>query len=151
MSEVAIPDGHAPDPVTGELLDLSDAPAAAQFIANVKTLEERLRELRRFAERTIVEESRRLGKKTFTIGTAKIVIGGGPATEYDVEILTELVAAGLPEERFLEVVPLVCEYKPKAADLKQLASANETYKAIIDRARKTVEKPHNVRINTGGA
>ncbi len=146
MTELALPDGHIINPVTAELVDLTKPENAARFIAEARALENRLRDARREAEWALVEESQRQGSKTLRFGQATVTISGGPETTYDVEVLAELLAAGLPEERYAEVVRMTVEYKPMVGELKRLATANPVYGEIIARAAVRVEKPFTARV-----
>lgn len=134
-------------PFTGELVPLAEPLAVAKALEDLREYQRGLSSLRAVLEEALVAESRRRGTKTLHLGQTTAVITGGRGIEWDMEELAKLRDAGLPEERFSELVKTEISYKVDARVANQLSSANEEYAAIIGRARAEVEKPWRVRID----
>lgn len=132
-------------PWTGEIVPLADAPKVAHALEGLRDYKAKLDEARAVLEAALVEESKRLGTKTLHLGSIDAEVYGGAELLWDMEELEKLREAGLPEERFTDLVRPVVTYKVDARVAKQLESANERYAEIIERARSYVERPPRVR------
>lgn len=134
-TDVAIPElREIANPITGELIDVSDPTACAAAIAELRDLEDRAKYVRRILGETLVEESLRLGTKTLHLAGADVTLTEKKTIVWDVEKLAELRDAGLPEERWDELVTQVVEEKVNANVAKQL-SGNPVYAEIVAAAR----------------
>lgn len=145
-----IPDGMALVPHTGELVDLSNAAAVAKAAHQVKTLETQLRDARRDLEWALIEESKRQGTKTLHLGGYTAKIEGGDELQWDLEILAELIDAGLPQERYDDLVTEHVQYKVSSTVARQLEGASEVYAEIVGRARSRFPKQPRVNVKEGG-
>jgi hypothetical protein len=130
---------------TGELIPTEPARLAG-YRADLNELRRRLFQAIKEVDALLLEEAERQGTKTLRYGNLEAVVTGGPELAWDIPILDELLAAGLPEARFAELVTIEQTYKVNAQVAKQLAAANQVYAEIIDRARSRLEKPYRVSI-----
>lgn len=144
MTELALPETLV-DVRTGELLPAT-AENAAELLTAMREMRSRILDLQKECEAVLLEESRRQGTKTLHLPAATVTISGGSELEWDLEVLAELRAAGLPEERWDELVVATVTYKVSALVAKQLESANEDYAAVIARARGRVETQQRVSV-----
>lgn len=134
-------------PFTGEIVDLREPREVARALQSVRDFKRRLDELRELFTGLLRLESQRQGTKTLHLEGMDAVVGGGPKTDYDAELLmSRLRAAGLPEDRVAQAVVATVTYKPNAAVLKQLAGANDDYRRAIDASRSTVDAPYYVTV-----
>lgn len=134
------------DPTTGELVSTSDIDGIGQTISNLRQAENQLRDFRRNVEQIVVAEAERQGTKTLHVQGRDLELRGGRTLEWDIEILQELQALGLPEDRYGELVQTRVEYKVNASVAKQIEAANDEYAEVIRRARSYVEKPVYVTV-----
>ncbi len=147
MSELAIQrPAEIANVLTGELLSTEDTAALVDYLRQLREHKSRVLDEIKAAESYILEEAERQGTKTLRFGAAEVKVYGGAELQWDVEVLEELLAAGLPTHRFTELVSIVQTYKVDARVAKQLESANPTYKGIIERARSYVETPKRVSV-----
>jgi hypothetical protein len=132
---------------TGEIVDLGNAPQCASALLAIREMESQLREMKGILTQAIVDECARRGSKTlhFSEGSTATVSGGTEAV-WDIEVLTQLLDAGLPADRYAELVTEEVTYRVNASVAKSIAGANEEYAKVIDNARSLVEKPQYVSI-----
>lgn len=133
------------------LLGLAVDPAAydqvAEALASVRDAKRLLDEARVELERLLAEEAQRLGTKTLHFGDLDAVVSGGPYTAYDIEVLGRLQEAGLPEDRWNQLVKTRVEYRVDRNVLRQVRGAgNPEYEAIIEKAGEHVERPYRVDV-----
>lgn len=119
---------------------------AIPLLAHLRQFKMRVQEAIRGCEDVIIGEMSRTGIKTLRADGFTASAGTGTDVEWDIATLQELKAAGLPEERFRDLVTTVVSFKVNAAAAKQIAAANPEYAAIIERARRTVEKRRYVSV-----
>lgn len=143
---VAIPD-ELLNPMTGELIARTDLAAVSSTIND-------LRELKRNVDAAIaafsdaaVEESKRVGARTLLADGMKVTISSDKELVWDVEKLADLVAAGLPQERYEQLVTAVVSYKVDGAVARQISGASDTYKAIVEAAKRYEPKRQYVSVN----
>lgn len=137
-------------PTTGELVDLDDPAFCARALYELKELKARIRELEGYLKDSVLQESTRVGGKTlhFEGGfTAKISTPN--EIRWDYTVLLELIDAGLPEERFNELVLIEQTYKVDGSIVRQLQGANPVYAEIIDRAKEVVPRTPSVTVSPG--
>jgi len=146
VSEIAV---AAP----AELVDIRDGslvPAtpenAAELLTVVREMRNRMLGLVKDCEAVLLEESQRQGTKTLHLSGGTATVTGGSELAWDVSELTRLLAAGLPAERYDELVTETVSYKVNAAVAKQLEAANDLYGEIIRAARSYVDKPWRVSV-----
>jgi len=143
-TELALPE-QLVDVRTGELLPATPD-NAVRLLEAARDMRGRLMSLVKDCEAVLLEESRRQGTKTLHLDGATATVTGGTDLQWDMEVLLELRDAGLPEQRYNELVVATVTYKVDARVAKQLEGANAEYAAVIDRARSRVEKPWRVSL-----
>jgi hypothetical protein len=147
MTETLAIPAQLVDVRTGELLPATPENAAELLVA-AREMRQRILDLQKDCEAVLLDASRRLGTKTLHLGDVTATVTGGSELAWDLEVLNELRAAGLPEQRYDELVVATVTYKVNAAVSKQLSAANPAYAEIIDRARGIVERPWRVSSTT---
>lgn len=130
----------------GELVDLTDAAQCVTALAAIRDLEQQLRDAKAALTDAIVSEAMRLGTKTLELPSGmKAVVSGGTETIWDVEVLERLLDAGLPRERFDELVTVEVTTKVNAREADRI-SANPDYAEIVERAKTVVDRPRYVTL-----
>lgn len=148
-TEVAVVDA-APlelvQPLTGELIRADDVAGVGEAIRA-------LREHKRNVDTAIsaftlaaIEQSRAMGTKTLHAGGVTIKVSADSEIEWDVTELVKLLDAGLPAERYADLVTETLTYKVNANVAKQIEGANEKYAPIIERARRRVPKRQSASV-----
>lgn len=138
-------------PTTGEVVSRDDPAGCLRVLSEIRDLESRLKELKGALTQAIAEEFKRQGSKTIDLGEIRAELRGGSEVVWDVEILEELRAAGLPDARMDALVTTEVTYKVNARLAKQIAAANEEYAEIIERAQTTIPKSVYVVVKKGKA
>lgn len=133
-------------PQTGELLSLDDAAGCLRVLSEIRDLETQLREAKAELTTALSAEFSKQGTKTLEIGGVKAELRGGTEVVWDLEVLNELRAMGLPEERMDALITAEITYRVNASVAKQLASANPSYASVIERAKTTIPKASYVTI-----
>lgn len=129
------------DVQTGEVLPATATNAAIVLLA-AREMKIKINDVIAGATAYLVAESVHYGTKTFNLGPGTVVLSGGPTVEYDaVDLMEALRMAGCPEDRIEAAVIAEISYKVNRSVLRQLAAANENYKAAIELAERTIEKP----------
>lgn len=129
------------NPITGEAVERDDVRGLVELVLNVRELEAALRACKSAATDAFAEECSRRGVKTVEVpGSAgspavKVELKTGTETQWDVERLRDLLAAGLPEDRFNQLVRETVEYKVDGRIAAQIAGSNPDYARIIDSAK----------------
>lgn len=131
-------------PATGEIIDTADASQVARFLQDVRELGKLVADARKRAEYHLAEYATRVGTKTFELDGRKITVRDGDKISWDVDVLEQLVEAGLPEDRFNKLVTPVVTYKVDGRVAKQLAAANPVYAEIIGKAQ--TREPGNLYV-----
>lgn len=127
---------------SGEFLPATAENAAIVLLA-ARSMKQRLNDVVAQTTAWLVEEARQRGTKTL----ASITVSGGPSIEYDAADLMEaLRVAGCPEDRIEQAVVAEITYKVNRAVLRQLAGANPDYRAAIELAERTLEKPYRASV-----
>lgn len=134
-------------PFTGEVVSLEDPAQCAKVFGEIKELEYKLRELKGYLSRALMEASRLQGTKTLHYPGVDVKISTPNDLSWDYEILLELQDAGLPEERFNELVMTEITYKVQGNVAKQLSASNPVYAEIIERAKTQVPKLPSVSVS----
>lgn len=134
------------NPITGELIDIRETAQVAAAVEQLRDLQNRAKEaIGRITEAMIVE-SQRVGTKTFAAGSVSLVLSADSETQWDVTELAKLRDAGLPEERYAELVEETISYKVNGAVARGISSANPKYAKIIESARQKVPKKQYVSV-----
>lgn len=120
-------------PWTGVVLDLSKPSDAAVGLRESIDFYFKLREFQEACRDTLRAEADRRGERTFEMDGLHIEVAN-PSDEqtYDIAKLALLLDAGLPKERWAQLVT----YEPKVDGrvINQLRRANAEYAAVIDNA-----------------
>lgn len=138
-------------PTSGEVLDPEDAAGCLRVLTEIRELESRLREAKAALTDALSMEFARQGTKTLEFGGIKATLGANNEVVWDIEILSELRALGLPEDRMDALVTTEVTFKVNASVAKQLASANPRYAEVIERAKSRVPKTPYVSVKRGSA
>lgn len=135
-------------PLMQTLVRLDDVPLVAQTIIDIKQGIGVLMEARRVLEAAIIAESQRQGAKTLHLDPFLYAeVRDDKELVWDIDVLEELLDAGLPQERYDKLVVGVVTYKVSANVANQLARAgNEQYAEIIGRARTYNERQPRVTV-----
>lgn len=132
-------------PFTGEVIERTDLPAVSKALSEIRDLEQALKQAKRWLTDALIEESERVGGRTFHFGDLKVELTSDHETSWDVTELIKLRDAGLPEERYDQLVTEITTYKIDGRVAKSIASANAAYAEIIERAK--VKTPKTVYAN----
>ena len=137
-------------PLTGQVVNLREPFEVAAALEDVREVKRQLDELRALLEGVLRLEAQKQGTKTLHLGSLDAVVSGGEKSDYDSELLAELLRdAGLPEERISEAIVETVSYKVNQLVLRQLAAANPDYAAAIELSKSTV--PVAWRVTVKGA
>lgn len=134
------------NPITGELIDIRETAKVADVVEQLRDVQNSARDAIGAITRALIEESQRVGTKTFAAGKVAIVLSADSEIQWDVTELIKLRDAGLPEERYADLVEEVVSYKVNGAVARSIASANDAYAEIIEKARVKVPKKQYVSI-----
>lgn len=148
MTEIVVPEPRMlPHPATGEVISKDDPAACAKALDEVRDLEWKLKDLKRWLTSALVEEARRQGTKTLHLeGVTAVVSFDAETTEWDVTELVKLLDMGLPESRYAKLVREEISYKVDANVAKQIAGANAEYALVIERAKRKVPRSDSATI-----
>jgi hypothetical protein len=127
-------------PTTGEVISREDADACYRVLNEIRELESKLREAKGFLNEALAEKFSHEGTKTLELNGVTVELRGSSETVWDIEILEELRAAGLPEERMNQLLTEEVTTKVNASVAKQIAGANPTYAEIVERAKSVILK-----------
>lgn len=133
-TELAMPE-ELLNPISGELVLTSDIDRVAVTLDQLKQHRQRVNEA--IAEFTfpLLLASRQQGTKTLRAGGLTFAISSGFDLTWDTEVLLELLDAGLPQERYDELVTQTVEFKVNGSVARALSGSNPAYAEIIERAR----------------
>lgn len=134
-------------PESGEIVFLEDPLACARVLYEIADLEQRIKDLKGALRETLFKESEIQGTKTLHLGGLDAVISTPSVTAWDYKILRELLKAGLPKERFAELVQKEVSYKVNGSVARQIKGASEVYAEIIERAQTKI--PRNPSVYVG--
>lgn len=128
-------------PFSGEVVSRDDPGSCARVMFQIKEMERELKELRGILGDAILDESGRVGSKTLHFEEGFTATVSTPTEiHWDLEILAELLEAGLPPDRYEALVKPEVTYKVDGGIIRSLEGANPVYKEIIDRARQRFPK-----------
>lgn len=139
-AEIMLPD-------SGEIVALDDPAACAKALAALREFKRRVDGARADLEAALVHHAQHAGTKTLHLDGATVKVAGGEAVEWDVTVLLGLLDAGLPAERYAQLVREEVTYKVDARVAKSVeAAGNPEYARIIASARRTVSRPWRVTV-----
>jgi hypothetical protein len=144
-----VPTNHLLLPSTGEIVDLANVDGCVKALSQIRDLETRLKDAKKELTFYIIQESQRQGTKTLHVGDVTAEVKGGSGITWDVQTLEELLALGLPEDRFNKMVQPEITYKVSTLEANRIAGSNPAYKEVIDRAKQTYDKEQYVSIRRG--
>jgi alkylhydroperoxidase/carboxymuconolactone decarboxylase family protein YurZ len=134
-------------PESGEIVFLDDPLACARVLYEIADLEQRIKDLKGALRETIFKESEIQGTKTLHLGALDAVISTPSVTAWDYKVLRELLKAGLPKERFAELVQKEITYKVNGSVARQIKGASEVYAEIIERAQTKIPRNPSVYVS----
>lgn len=127
------------NPISGELVVLSDLGGVAVALQQIREAKRKLDGYVAAFSDAAIEESRHLGKRTMTVGRLQVVVSGDTELEWDIGRLQQgLAEAGCPEERINELVKAEVTYSVDGTVSRQLSAANPAYKTAIEAAKSRV-------------
>lgn len=145
-TDLEIQYGGLLDIQTGEVLPAT-IDNAARVLHAARATKEHVNAIVTEATAYLVRESAHQGTKTLRGEDETVTVSGGETVEYDAHDLMEaLRLAGCPEDRIERAVVAEITYKVDRSVLRQLAAANADYKAAIQLAERTVEKPYRASV-----
>lgn len=134
------------DVQSGEVLPATVS-NAARVINAARAMKANVNEIVKEATRYLVAESERQGTKTLHDEHETVTVSGGPGTDYnELDLMDALREAGCPESRIGQAVKQTVSYKVDRAVLRQLAAANQDYKAAIELAEIEVDRPYTATV-----
>jgi hypothetical protein len=133
-------------PFSGEIVALTQPDQCVRALHEIRELEDKLKVAKSELTWYLTQEFRKQGTKTMEFAGLKAELRGGQGVSWDMEVLEELRALGLPEERFNELVQVEISYKVNANVAKSIAAANPEYALIIERAKRTFDTTQYVTI-----
>lgn len=121
---------------TGEVLPATPANAAA-VLAALRAYRDRILDAVKDCEAIIRDESRRVGAKTLHFGALTASVGPDTDVTWDVQALRDgLHAVGCPQERLDDLIRVTVEEKVNQTVARQLAAANDDYRAAVEAAKQ---------------
>ncbi len=154
-AEIAVvPDGHAVNPATGELLPLArgGTDELAGQLREVRELEGRLREYKSAISRELLHRMDRAAKWTVRYKGWKVEGDAPPKPDYDGAVLArelgDLVKAGIIDVvAHVAAVEAVEQWKPKKAGINALLKlGSPEITAALARAEVPASKTRTVRV-----
>jgi hypothetical protein len=134
-------------PLLGLVVSPESTNEVAEALGSIREAKRLLDEARGELERLLADEAQRQGTKTLHTDKLTVSVSGGPETVYDMEVLEQLQEAGLPEERYNELIKTEVIYRVDRNVVRQLrGSGNPDYEAIIEKAASVVERPYRVSV-----
>ena len=135
-------------PGTGEVIDLDNPDEVAVTLARLKELRRLIFDAETELKRAILYAATREGVKTkLRLPSAEVTIGNPTEITWDMQVLRELRAAGLPDHRWDELVATIVDHRVSASVAKQIEdSGNPAYAEIVGRARTRIPKPQTVTV-----
>ena len=134
-------------PGIGQLVNLEDPREVALAIDAIRDLEYQLREAKTDLTRAIVYHSQKEGSKTLHYDGVEVQLRGGSVTEYDeTAIYTELIEAGMSEERAAQIVKHTVTLKVDAREADRAGKANTVYMEIIERNKTVKDTPFSASV-----
>lgn len=127
-------------PTTGVLVDLSSPAEVAHALHEIRDIEDKVKDFKRVLTHVLVEEAARQGAKTIELGGLKVVIKEGEQILWDVDVLEDLLEAGLPQERFDELVKVECTHKVSKREADRIAAGRPEYAEIIETAKTVIPR-----------
>lgn len=161
------PPQQFPNLLTGELVDRSDMGQVVGYLDQLNEHRRKVSALIREIGDIVIEHARTHGTKTIhaevrlppdpranaetqkhlpSVVRLKAVVSGGPEVDWDVSRLEDLLQAGLPQDRWNELVSIEQTFKINANVAKSIAASNPAYAEIIESAKGITPKPERVRV-----
>lgn len=143
--ELAVPEEEREllQPFTGELVRVSDLDKIGVTLRDLREFQQQIKDAIAAFSEPLLFEARRRGTRTLHLRDLTLEVSADYKTEWDVEVLGGLLEAGLPEERYNELVRPEVTYKVDGRVARQLES-NPDYAKIIEDARIKIPKTQYV-------
>lgn len=123
-------------PGIGALVNLEDPREVGIALADIRSLEDDLRDMKRDLTAALIRYSETVGGKTFHLEGLDVVLTEKKPVTWDVEALeAKLRRAGLPEDRIDALIKVVVTRTVNANVAKQIAGANPKYARIVKACR----------------
>lgn len=133
-------------PGTGEVMDLANPADATLAWLRLDELEREVRGAKQVVKRFLVQHARDAGGLTMRTATGEVKVNEPVDITWDLSVLKELRAAGLPDSRWHELVTETVSTKVSATVAKQIAKAKPEYADIIGRAETRTPKAETVSV-----
>lgn len=138
VAKTKAPSTEIVNPATGEVVSVAEVVEVARLLDETRALESRLAVFKKELTAILDAERQRkgIGSTMDLPGGTRVVFSDTKRIEWDVAELWKLVKAGLPLERYDELVEVIPEtYKVKATVATQIEKSNPKYARIIRKAR----------------
>jgi hypothetical protein len=134
---------------TGELISLDDTAACAVALDELRTLEQRVKEIKKTLIDAIDKGVTSAGRgRTLHLPTGVTVV-----SKKNVDVLwdaqqleDDLREAGMSEERIREIVIEEVSYTVRAAEAKKAASVNPEYAQAVAASRREIKKRASISV-----
>lgn len=133
-------------PEIGEVVNLADPDSCALAYDRLDVLAKQIQSLRGLLRAELVRHASEYGAGTIRTERAEITVASPSELVWNLDVLRELQAAGLPKERWDALVEVTVSHKVKAGVANQIEKANPVYGEIVGRARSRHPKPPTVSV-----
>lgn len=134
-------------PVTGEVINLDDPNQCARAYDTLAEIERQVRTAKQAVAQALIDYRTRSGSgATFRVEAAEVKISEPSDISWNMEVLSELLQAGLPDARWQELVTRTVDTKVSATVARQIGKANPVYAEIVERAQTRTPKRPTVTV-----
>jgi ribosomal protein L21E len=144
--EEATPSTALVVPGSGEVVDLANPDDATRAWLVLDELGRKVNDAKTFVKRALVQHARDSGGLTMRTAAGEVKVGEPVDITWNLSVLRELRAAGLPDNRWHELVTETVSVKVSATVAKQIAKAKPEYADIIGRAETRTPKTETVSV-----
>jgi hypothetical protein len=131
-------------PWSGEIIDVSDPAVVATALYELREMRRRMAEFEEAAQQMLLDQMDTRGQWTMRFGDREVE-GSTPGDDYyyDVEQFRKVLEAGLPEDRFNEIVTVKVTESVNRTKAKALLKVPQ-YEQIVKDARVDTAKRRRV-------
>lgn len=135
-------------PGSGRVIDLDNPDECAATLAWLKDVRAQIGDAEADLRAAMLRHAAREGVKTkMSLPSSEVTFAFPTTLDWDMPVLRELKAAGLPDHRWKELVTTTHHHKVSATVAKQIEeSGNPAYAEIVGRARIRKSKPPTVAV-----
>lgn len=133
-------------PGSGEVVDLANPDVATRAWLTLDELGRQVNGAKQIVKRALVQHARDSGGLTMRVQAGEVRVGEPVDITWNLAVLRELRAAGLPDSRWNELVTETVDTKVSATVAKQIAKAKPEYAAIVERAQTRTPKAETVTV-----